>query len=72
MNIARGVLNELRGMFIGDARLTIGISVLISVVAALVAIFRVEPLVAGGVLLVGSLAILIETAIHKARRETAR
>ena len=72
MNIVRDVLRELRGMFVADVRLTIGIAVLIAVVSALVEVFAIEPLAAGVVLLIGCLAILIETAIHQARCEVSR
>jgi hypothetical protein len=72
MNIARDVLRELRGMFVADARLTIGLAVLIAIVTALVAMIHVKPLVAGGVLLVGCLGVLIESATHKARQGASR
>jgi hypothetical protein len=72
MSIARDVLRELCGMFVADARLTIGIAVLIVVVGALVAIIHVKPLAAGGVLVFGCLGILIEAAMHAAKRGVSR
>jgi hypothetical protein len=72
MNVLQEVLNELRGMFFGNTRLTIGITMLIAVVAALAGLFQVEPLAAGGVLLIGCIAILIETAVYTARSAASR
>jgi hypothetical protein len=72
MNIARDVLRELRSMFVADARLTVGIAVLIAIVMALVVMIHVKPLVAGGVLLVGCIGVLIESATHKAGQGASR
>jgi hypothetical protein len=46
--------------------------VLVAIVTALVAMIHVKPLVAGGVLLVGCLGVLIESATHKARQGASR
>jgi hypothetical protein len=72
MNILRDVLNALRNMFVADGRLALGITALIAVVATLAGVLRVMPWVAGAVLLVGCVAILIETAVHRARSEASR
>ncbi|MFZ2003900.1 MAG: hypothetical protein WAV02_02365 [Stellaceae bacterium] len=70
MNMLQEVMNELRGMFVADGRLAIGIAALITVAAALARMF--EPLAAGGVLLFGCIAILIGSVVHKARSEASR
>jgi hypothetical protein len=72
MNVLQEVLNELRGMFFGNTRLTIGITMLIAVVAGLAGLFQVEPLAAGGVLLIGCIAVLIETVVYTARSAASR
>jgi hypothetical protein len=72
MNILLAVLDELHGMFVADIRLTIGIAVLIAIVAGLVSVLEVKPLAAGGVLLIGCIAVLIEAVVHKARSEVSR
>lgn len=67
MSIITEVAKELLGMFLADARLTCATLVLVVLVAALALIFHVEPLWAGGVLLLGCVAILVETATREAR-----
>jgi len=66
------VLKELVGMFLADARLTLATLFLVAVVAALVGVWRVGPLVGGGILVVGCLAILVEAASREARRVSRR
>jgi hypothetical protein len=67
MSIIGDVLKELLGMFLADARLTLAILVLVAMVAGLVAAVPTEPFLGGGVLLLGSLAILVEAAGREAR-----
>lgn len=69
MNILKAVLSELRGMFLADVRLAIGIAAVVVSAATLVAVFQASPLTAGGALLAGCLLVLIETVVHTARRE---
>lgn len=71
MRIMVDVAKELLGMFLADARLTMATLVLVAIVASLVVAFRVEPLLGGGVLLLGCLAILVEAAVREARRRRA-
>ncbi|MBN9597074.1 MAG: hypothetical protein J0G36_17185 [Afipia sp.] len=71
MRIMVDVAKELLGMFLADARLTMATLVLVAIVAGLVVAFRVEPLLGGGVLLLGCLAILVEAAVREARRRRA-
>jgi hypothetical protein len=72
MSIAREVLVELRAMFVADSRLTLGISALIALIAALIMIFGIDPLVAGVALLGGSIAILLEAVFHTAGSQASR
>jgi uncharacterized membrane protein len=71
MNIAADVFKELLGMFLADARLAVAILLLVAIVGALVAV-RVEPFLAGGVLLVGCLSILAGTVSREARGKADR
>lgn len=71
MSIIVEVAKELLGMFLADARLTTTTLVLVAIVAGLIVALRVEPLLGGGALLIGSLAILVEAAVREARRRNA-
>jgi hypothetical protein len=71
MSIIGEVAKELVGMFLADARLTTATLVLVAIVAGLVIAVRVQPLLGGCVLLLGCLAILVETAVREARRRGA-
>ena len=66
MRIVADVFKELFDMFVADAKLTLAILLLVAAVAGLVIGLRAGPYLAGGVLLLGCLAILVEAA----RRET--
>jgi len=70
MNIVHDVFRELLGMFVADARLTTAILALVAAVATLLVTLHIEPLIAGGVLLIGSLAILVAVVHREARRRT--
>jgi hypothetical protein len=67
MSIIGDVCQELLGMFLADARLTIATLSLVAMVAGLVVAVR-DPLLAGGVLLFGCLAIVVEAACREARQ----
>ena len=67
MTIISDVLKELFSMFVADARLSLAILLLVVVVAILVAAFPAEPALGGGILLFGSIAILIEAVRREAR-----
>ena len=71
MSIIVDVAKELLGMFLADARLTAATLVLVAIVPGLVTALRIEPLLGGGVLLLGCLAILVEAALREARRRSA-
>lgn len=63
------LLFELVGMFVGDAALTLAILVVVAVTAVLVDLARIEPLIGGGVLVVGCLVALVENVRRSARRK---
>lgn len=71
MTILLDVLKELWSMFVGDARLTIAILVLIGAVALSIRWHLIDPgfdpLLAGGALLFGCLAILVEATVRETR-----
>ena len=70
MNLIADVARELLGMFLADARLTLATLALVALVAALVVVLGAAPLLGGGVLLLGCLAILVEAAVREARRRS--
>ncbi len=67
MTLIRDIAFELVGMFLADARLTGAILVLVGFVVGLRLGLGVEPIIGGGVLLIGCLAILIESAARETR-----
>ena len=70
MNLARDIAKELLGMFIVDARLSISILILIPIVWALAT--KLSPLLAGGMLVLGCLAVLVSTVAHETRERVRR
>ena len=66
MSIVREFFKEVLGMFLADARLTVAILVLVSLAGILTA-FEADPLVSGGMLLTGSLVILVTTSCRGIR-----
>jgi hypothetical protein len=72
MNIIGEVLKELLSMFFADARLALATLGLVAMVGGLVAVLHLDPFLAGGLLLVGCLAILVGTASHEARDRAHR
>ena len=69
-SIVGDVAKELLGMFLADARLTISILILVAVAAGLVDWLRVNPVVGGGLLVVGSLLILVEAVVREAKQRS--
>jgi hypothetical protein len=67
MTILREVVSELVGMFLADARLTLAILALVSVVAGLIRGMGIAPTVGGLFLMFGCLIILVESAVREAR-----
>ena len=63
------IFKELVGMFLGDARLTGATLFLVAAVGLLS--WHGRPVVPGAVLLIGCIAILVETAFREARNRAA-
>lgn len=71
MTILKDVLAELFGMFVSDARLTAAVLAVVAVAAGLIGPGGVPPLIGGGVLLIGCLAVLLGAVARAARRKGA-
>lgn len=67
MTLLKDVLQELTGMFLGDARLSVAILLVVAVTAGMIELTAVEPLLAGGILLAGCLVVLLEAVRRRAR-----
>lgn len=67
ISIVSDVAKELLGMFLADARLTTSILILVAIAAAVVDWLRVNPVVGGGLLVGGSLLILVEAVVREAK-----
>jgi hypothetical protein len=70
MMLLRDIAVELVGMFLADARLSIGILILVALVAALTESHALAPLLGGGALLIGCLAILVLATWRESRRRS--
>jgi len=68
MNLVRLVLKELVGMFVDDGSLALLALILIVVITGAVKLLALPPLIGGLLLLVGCLAILLESTRRTARR----
>ena len=66
MSVLRDVLEELFSMFMGDARLSIGALLVVGAAAALV--YAGQPLLAGAILLLGSLSLVLGSVLYAARK----
>ncbi len=67
MTLLHDLAKELLKMFLADARLTAAILLLVGLIAAALAWTTLAPLWAGALLLVGSLAILLEAVFRQSR-----
>ncbi len=67
MSVLAEVVKELCAMFLADARLTFAILALVALVAGLSGSGDVSPVLSGGVLLLGALAILVLSASWAAK-----
>lgn len=67
MSILLDVAKELVGMFVADLRLACGVLFLVALVALAVDYLEIAPIVGGALLTGGSLFIVIEATIRKAR-----
>jgi hypothetical protein len=66
MNVLRDVVEELFSMFMGDARLSLGVLLVVGAAAALA--YVGQPLFAGATLLLGSLGLVLGNVVHAARK----
>ena len=71
MKIIRLVAKEFFGMFVDDGSLALLALVLVAAVTAAVKLLALPPLLGGALLLVGCLAILLQS-VRRAARETNR
>ena len=71
MTMIRLVLNELVGMFVDDGSLALLALILIALITAAVKLLALPPLIGSVLLLVGCLAILVES-VRRAARGRAR
>jgi hypothetical protein len=67
MSLVRLVLKELVGMFIDDGNLALLALILIAAITAAVKLLALPPLLGGALLLVGCLAILMQSVRRAAR-----
>jgi hypothetical protein len=67
MTMIRIVFGELVGMFVDDGNLALLALILIALITAAVKLLALPPLIGGLLLLVGCLAILLESARRAAR-----
>jgi hypothetical protein len=72
MNVIADLFKELMAMFFADAWLVAAILSLVAGTAGLVAAWPTQPLFGGGVLLFGSLAILVGAARREALARARR
>jgi hypothetical protein len=71
MTMIRLVFKELVGMFVDDGNLALLALILIALITAAVKLLALPPLIGGLLLLVGCLAILVES-VRRAARDKAR
>ncbi|MDB5532356.1 MAG: hypothetical protein JWO28_671 [Hyphomicrobiales bacterium] len=71
MSILLDVAKELFAMFLTDLRLAVAVLALVVIVAGLVAAVHIDPVLGGGVLLLGCIAILLEAVLREAKRRRA-
>ncbi len=67
MTILTDVLSELFGMFVGDARLSAAILVVVAAAAGTIRLTGASPLAGGALLLLGCLAVMIGAVLRAAR-----
>ena len=69
MSLIREVISELVSMFVGDARLSLAVLVVVALAAVLIKLAGLDPVLAGGVLLVGCLMVLLGAVGYAARHQ---
>lgn len=68
MNIVSLILRELLGMFVDDEFLAIAVLSVVAVAAGLSLWLPAPPLLVGGVLLVGCVAVVVSSALRASRK----
>jgi hypothetical protein len=68
MSVIRDVLEELFSMFMGDARLSVGVLLIVGAAAGLA--YVGQPLLAGATLLLGCLGLVLGNVLYAARKST--
>lgn len=68
MTIISLILSELVGMFVDDEFLALAVLAVVGVAAGLSAWLAAPPLLIGGVLLVGSIAVVVSSALKASRK----
>ncbi|MET2829539.1 hypothetical protein [Mesorhizobium shangrilense] len=71
MNVIRLIAKEFFGMFVDDGSLALLALLLVAIIAAAVKLLALPPLLGGALLLVGCLAILLQS-VRRAARGTNR
>ena len=67
MNVIRLIAKEFFGMFVDDGSLALLALLLVAIIAAAVKLLELPPLLGGALLLVGCLAILLQSVRRAAR-----
>jgi hypothetical protein len=68
MSVVVEVLKELWSMFVGDRRLTLLVLAVVALTALAAVALSAPPLVSGGMLVAGALAVLADSVMQAARR----
>jgi hypothetical protein len=72
MIMLKEIAGEISGMFAADLRLSLAILGIVALAAALVAVPGLDPLIGGGVLLVGCSLVLVTSVARSSRGRGAR
>lgn len=72
MKIIQKVLAELFSMFWADARMTTSILISVAIAATLLIDTSINPLVAGGLILLGCLATVVDAAFRETRKRLSK
>lgn len=67
MTMLRELAAEAVGMFVGEQRLTLAVLMVVAAAGYLAGYTNLDPIIAGAVLLVGCLALLVESVCRCAR-----
>lgn len=67
MTILKDVLAELIGMFVGDARLSVSILIVVAIAAGLIDLAGASPIIGGVALLAGCLAVVFFAVLRAAK-----